>query len=92
MCHDLVFYHILHFFYAGRAAQLLAGQHHALRNAFDLQLGHAGFFAHSLIGLSDRHDDFLNIKIGLGTVAFYNFHACILSSVFVSFLYFLYRF
>ena len=92
MCHDLVFHHILHFFYAGRAAQLLAGQHHALRNAFDLQLGHAGFFAHGLIGLSDRHDDFLNIKIGLGAVAFYNFHACTFPPFLYHFYIFLYRF
>ena len=75
--HDLLFDHVLNFFHGGTAAQLLAGELHALGNALDLARRHAVALFDGGVGLRDGHDDLRDVKGRLGAVALNDLHVSI---------------
>ena len=74
VCHDLLLHHVLYFLHPGGAAQFLAGEDHALRDAADLGGSHADALVHSLVGLGDGADDLGNIKYGFRAVSLDDLH------------------
>ena len=72
--HDLLFDHVLNFLHGGAAAQLLAGELHALGDALDLPRRHAVALFDGGVGLRDGHDDLGDIKRRLGAVALNDLH------------------
>ena len=75
--HDLLFDHVLNFFHGGTAAQLLAGELHALGNALDLARRHAVALFDGGVCLRDGHDDLRDVKGRLGAVALNDLHVSI---------------
>ena len=72
--HDLLFDHVLNFLHGGAAAQLLAGELHALGDALDLPRRHAVALFDGGVGLRDGHDDLGDIERRLGAVALNDLH------------------
>ena len=72
--HDLLFDHVLNFLHGGAAAQLLAGELHALGDALDLPRRHAVALFDGGIGLRDGHDDLGDVKVLLCAVSLDDLH------------------
>ena len=72
--HDLLFDHVLNFLHGGAAAQLLAGELHALGDALDLPRRHAVALFDGGVGLRDGHDDLGDVKVLLCAVSLDDLH------------------
>ena len=72
--HQLVLHHILDFFHADGAVQLLAAGGDGAGDLGDLLLRQPQLFVHRLVRLGDSHDDLGNIEWHFGAVALDDLH------------------
>ena len=74
MGHNLFLHHILDFFYAGGAAELLTGKDHAVCDSLNLHRRHALLLRNGVVGFADGYDNFGNIESIFSAVSFYDLH------------------
>ena len=74
LIHDLVFDHVLNFFYAERAMYVERRAFDVLRDTFDLYGSHAGTGDNAVIGFGDGNDDLSGIENSFRAVSLDNFH------------------